>query len=143
MLRFLGLLVLLTAAFGAGVYVGRYSAGDWTKTMGKVSRDVLETTISVERSFRGHQGLVDAKAQVIQAKAEVLDRNFGTAARALSDAADDLERAKIADGATDRAAKIAALIAKIRAAQHELTSGKNVGLRRIEEIQKEMEGLNR
>jgi len=141
MLRFLGMLVLLTTSFTLGFYIGRHSIGELTKTVTDLSRNVVDTTLSFERNLRGRQELVDAKAQVIQAKSDVLDRNFGNAAKALGEAADDLERLTQTEPATDRRARLTSLIAKTRASQQELASGKTVPRARFDEIQKELDAL--
>jgi hypothetical protein len=131
MLKFLGLLIVLTATFATGFYLGRHSIGELTKTLADtvtdLSRNVVDTTVGLERNLRGRQSLVDVKAQVIQAKSDILDQN--------------LERTKQIEKVAERTTQINSLILKIRAAQQELASGKNVVRTRLDEIQKEVDRL--
>lgn len=142
MLKFLGMLVLLTATFSLGFYLGRHSLGELTKTVTALSHSVVETTVGLERNLRGRQGLVDAKAQVIQAKSEVLDRNFGSAAKALGEAVADLERLAQTENEAERYAKLTSLVAKARTTQRDLAAGKSISRGRLDEIQKELDALN-
>ena len=145
MLKFLGLLLVLTATFATGFYLGRHSIGELTKTVAEtitdLSRNVVDTTAGLERNLRGRQSLVDVKAQVIQAKADMLDHNFGSATKALNQAVTDLERTKQIEKVAERTTQINNLILKIRAAQQELTSGKNIVRTRLDEIQREIDRL--
>ena len=146
MLKFLGLLIVLTATFTTGFYLGRHSIGELTKTVTDtitdLSRNVVDTTVGLERNLRGRQSLVDVKAQVIQAKSDILDHNFGNATKALNQAVADLEKTKQIEKEAKRTAQINNLILRIRAAQQELISGKNVVRTRLDEIQKEVDKLS-
>ena len=145
MLKFLGLLLVLTATFATGFYLGRHSIGELTKTVTDtitdLSRNVVDTTIGLERTLRGRQSLVEVKAQVIQAKSDMLDHNFGSAAKALNQALTDLEQTKQIEKVAERTTQINNLILKIRAVQQELTSGKTIVRTRLDEIQKEVDKL--
>ena len=146
MLKFLGLLIVLTATFTTGFYLGRHSIGELTKTVTDtitdLSRNVVDTTVGLERNLRGRQSLVDVKAQVIQAKSDILDHNFGNANKALNQAVADLEKTKQIEKEAERTAQINNLILRIRAAQQELISGKNIVRTRLDEIQKEVDKLS-
>lgn len=145
MLKFLGLLLVLTATFATGFYLGRHSIGELTKTVTDtitdLSRNVVDTTIGLERTLRGRQSLVEVKAQVIQAKSDMLDHNFGSAAKALNQALTDLEQTKQIEKVAERTTQINNLILKIRAVQQELTSGKTIVRTRLDDIQKEVDKL--
>ena len=145
MLKFLGLLIVLTTTFGTGFYLGRHSIGELTKTVTEtitdLSRNVVDTTVGLERNLRGRQTLVDVKAQVIQAKSDMLDHNFGSATKALNQAVADLEKTKQIEKVAERTTQINSLILKVRAAQQELASGKNVVRARLDEIQNEIDRL--
>ena len=146
MLKFLGLLIVLTATFTTGFYLGRHSIGELTKTVTDtitdLSRNVVDTTVGLERNLRGRQSLVDVKAQVIQAKSDMLDHNFGSATKALNQAVTDLEQTKQIEKVAERTTQINNLILRIRAAQQELISGKNIVRTRLDEIQKEVDKLS-
>jgi hypothetical protein len=145
MLKFLGFLIVLIATFAAGFYLGRHSLHDLTKTVADtvtdLSRNVVDTTVGLERNLRGRQSLVDAKAQVIQAKSDLLDHNLGSAAKALNQAVSDLERTKQIEKVAERTTQINSLILKLRAVQQELASGKSIPRTRLDEVQKEVDKL--
>jgi superfamily I DNA and RNA helicase len=145
MLKFLGFLIVLSATFGTGFYLGRHSIGELTKTVTEtvtdLSRNVIDTTVGLERNLRGRQSLVEVKAQVIQAKSDILDHNFGSATKALNQAVSDLERTKQIEKVAETTTHINSLILKIRAAQQDLASGKNIARNRLDEIQKEVDRL--
>lgn len=145
MLKFLGFLIVLTATFATGFYLGQHSLGELTKTVAdtvtNLSRNVVDTTVGLERNLRGRQSLVDVKAQVIQAKSDLLDHNFGNAVKALNQAVSDLERTKQIEKVAERTTQINSLILKLRAAQQELASGKPVPRTRLDEVQKEVDKL--
>jgi hypothetical protein len=145
MLKFLGLLLVLTATFATGFYLGRHSIGELTKTVTDtitdLSRNVVDTTVGLERTLRGRQSLVEVKAQVIQAKSDMLDHNFGSATKALNQAVTDLEQTKQIEKVAERTTQINNLILKIRAVQQELTSGKTIVRTRLDDIQKEVDKL--
>jgi hypothetical protein len=145
MLKFLGLLLVLTATFATGFYLGRHSIGELTKTVTDtitdLSRNVVDTTVGLERTLRGRQSLVEVKAQVIQAKSDMLDHNFGSATKALNQAVTDLEQTKQIEQVAERTTQINNLILKIRAVQQELTSGKTIVRTRLDDIQKEVDKL--
>ena len=145
MLKFLGFLIVLTATFATGFYLGQHSLGELTKTVTdtvtNLSRNVVDTTVGLERNLRGRQSLIDVKAQVIQAKSDVLDHNFGNAVKALNQAVNDLERTKQIEKVAERTTQINGLILKLRAAQQELASGKPIARTRLDEVQKEVDKL--
>jgi hypothetical protein len=139
MLKFLGLVVLLGGAFVLGYYIGQRSTADLEKIAMDLSRYVLKTTTGFERGLKARQGLADIKAQIIQAKSELFDRNYGNAAKTLGELVGNLEL--IRETGTRGQTDITALIAKVRSAQQELHSGKMVARTRLDEIQKEVDAL--
>ena len=145
MLKFLGFLIVMTSTFATGFYLGRHSVGELTKTVADtvtdLSRNVVDTTVGFERNLRGRQSLVDVKAQVIQAKSDILDHNFGSASKALNQAVNDLERTKLIEKAAERTTHINSVILKIRAIQQELASGKSISRTRLDDVQKEVDKL--
>ena len=73
MVKFLAVLLLLAGAFGAGYYLGQRPVGTLQRTVAElqqslkdVSRNVLDTTLGIERDLRKRQGLVDAKSRLVQ-----------------------------------------------------------------------------
>jgi uncharacterized coiled-coil DUF342 family protein len=144
MLKLLGLLVVLSGIFALGYYTGQRSAGELKDTIVDLSRNiqsVLNTMLGLERTLRTRESLVGAKARVIQAKSDLLERNFGNAARELREALDELEKTGSGEREGDAPAKVKRLIAKVRQAQTELESGKPVGRGRLDDIQKDLDSL--
>lgn len=141
MLKLLGWVVLLSAVFSLGFYVGRHPLEDLKKTVSELTRTVRDTTLGFERTMRLRQGLVDAKGQVIQAKSELIDRNFGNAAKELSQAIEHLEKLGDAERDAGGQPKIRPLTAKISEAQRELALGKAVPRAKLDSIQKELDAL--
>ncbi len=141
MLRFLGLVVLIGTTFALGYYIGQRPIGELKKTVRDLSRNVLDTTLGLERNLRQRQGLVDAKSRLIQAKSDMLDRNFGNAAKELSEAVDQLEKASNAERDSGRTSTIRPLVTKVREAQLELSVGKAVPRTKLDEIQKALDAM--
>lgn len=141
MLKILGWVVLLGAVFASGYYAGQRPIGELKKTVTNLSHNIMDTTIGLERTMRQRHGLVDAKAQVIEAKSELLDRNLGNAAKDLDEAVEQLEKASAAERDAGRSQTIRPLIAKVKEAQLELSMGKAIPRARLDEIQKELDAL--
>jgi hypothetical protein len=151
MLKFVGILTLIAASFGAGYYVGQRPVGtlqqtvsDLQQSITKLSRNVLDTTQGIERDLRRRQGLVDAKSRVVQAKANLFDRNFGDAAKELGEAVTLLENATKgakADPAIDAVRDLASTMREVRL---EVSMGKAMPIKRLDEIQLKLDKeLNR
>ena len=83
MLRFLGMIVLLLGAFALGYAWGKRPLADLEHTVKELSRNVVDTTLGIERDLRRRQGLIDAKARIVQAKSDLVNRNHATAAKEL------------------------------------------------------------
>lgn len=148
MLRFLGMVTLLSAVFALGYYTGQRPIGELKQTISNLSRNVanlsrsaVDSTLSLERNLRWHQGLVDAKAKVIQAKSELLDRNFGNASKELGEAEEYLEKAGRAGEDENRGPGLRPLIERIHMAKAELASGKAIARGTLDDVQKEIDTL--
>ena len=148
MFRFLGLLVLLAAAFSLGYYTGQHPVGELNKSLrGLVqpfqeqSRKFLDSTFGLQSALTVRQGLVDGKAAIVQAKSEVLDRNYGNAVDELAKAAERLEAARDAESGEERKLKIRLLVAKVRETQARLASGKDTSTKTLDAMQRELDAL--
>lgn len=155
MKKFLGILLLLAAAFGAGYFVGQRPVGslqqaskemertisDLEKKVKDMSRNALEAARGIERDLRRRQGLVDAKARILEAREEWLDKNYGDAAKRLAEAADAVEKALGGESSQQSTVTLKDIAGKIRGLRHELSLGKKVSLSRLDEIQKELDRL--
>src|SRR5690349_14277560 len=112
MAKFIVILLLIMCSFGAGFYIGQKPVGtlqatvsDMSKRLAiseetiegfqqsvkKLSKDALDATIRIEQDLRRRQALLEAKSKLVQAKADILDRNFSDAAKELADAVSALE----------------------------------------------------
>ncbi len=147
MLKFFGILALIGLSFGLGYVVGRQPVGilqqtivDLQKAVKDLSRNVMDTTLGIEKDLRKRQGLVDAKARVVQAKADLFDRNFGDAAKELAEAVDSLENAERGVQPSDSAA-IKTLATKIRELRLDVSLGKKIPFSRLDELQRQLDGL--
>ena len=138
MIRFFGSILVLGLTFYAGYYVGQRSLSDVTKTLGGFSREVMEKTMGFERTLRLRQAVLDAKGLVVQARGDAIDRNYGSAAKAVSGAGDAVEKAIGLERSGELAGKLKSLLATLRAMQRDLESGKAVGRDRMEAAEKQL-----
>ncbi len=148
MVKFLAVLLLLAGAFGAGYYLGQRPVGTLQRTVAElqqslkdVSRNVLDTTLGIERDLRKRQGLVDAKSRLVQAKAHLVDRNFGDAAKELAEAVAAVEAAAKgvkSDTATNPRRDMAGSLREVKL---EIVTGKQVSMRKLDELQQSLNQL--
>lgn len=148
MLKFIGMVLLVIGAFGSGYYFGQRPVGtlqqtvsDLQQSLKDLSRNVLDTTMGIERDLRRRQGLVDAKSRLVQAKANVFDRNFGDAARELTEAVDALETATKGIKSDDSTNAVRDLTGSLREVRLEIAMGKSVPLKKLDEIQHRLDQL--
>ena len=142
MFKALAMLVLIAASFGAGYYVGQRPVGTLQQTVSelqqsitKLTRNVLDTTQGIERDLRRRQGLVDAKSRVVQAKANLFDRNFGDAAKELGEAVTVLETATKGAKGDPAIDAVRELTSTMREVRLEISIGKSMPMKRLDEIQ--------
>ena len=151
MWKFIAVLALIAASFGLGFYLGQRPVGtlqqsvsDLQLSLKDTSRNILDTTMGIEKDLRRRQGLLDTKSRVVQAKSELFDKNYGEAAKALGEAAESLEN--VAKGAKQDESILAirALTGTLREVRLDLSMGKPVPLKKLDEIQREVDRqLNR
>ena len=141
MLRFLGMIVLLLGAFALGYAWGKRPLADLEHTVKELSRNVVDTTLGIERDLRRRQGLIDAKARIVQAKSDLVNRNHATAAKELAEAIDSLENTAQGAKSVDPVAQTRELASKLRQVRLEVSQGKKGAAGRLDEIQKELDAL--
>ena len=151
MWKFVAVLALIAASFGLGFYFGQRPVGTLQQTVSDLqlslkdtSRNILDTTMGIEKDLRRRQGLLDTKSRVVQAKSELSDKNYGEAAKSLGEAAESLEN--VAKGAKQDESILAirALTGTLREVRLELSMGRPVPLKKLDEIQREVDRqLNR
>ena len=141
MLRFFGLLVLMSLAFAAGYVFGQLPLKPLTEKVRELSKNVMDTTLGIERDLRRRQGLVDAKARLVQAKLDLAERNYGTAGKELAETIDALEQALHGTRESAASGRLRELVTRVKEVRLELTVGKKFGPAKLDEIQKELDGL--
>jgi hypothetical protein len=148
MKKFIGVVLLVIGAFAAGYYFGQRPIGtlqqtvsDLQQSLKDLSRNVMDTTLGIERDLRRRQGLVDAKSRLVQAKANIFDRNFGDAAKELAEAVDTLEAATKGSPADDSLNAVRDLTGSLREVRLEVAMGKPVPLKKLDELQYRMDHL--
>lgn len=148
MVKFFSLVMLLIGAFGAGYYVGQRPVGtlqqtvsDLQQSLKGLSRNVVDTTLGIERDLRRRQGLVDAKSRLVQAKAHMVDRNLGDAAKELTEAIDAIEAATKGATLDQPTNALLGIAGSLREAKLEIAMGKLVSLKKLDELQYRMDQL--
>lgn len=146
MWKFVGALVLVLTSFALGYYFGQRPLGTLQQTIGDLqhslkdmSRNVVDTTMGIERDLRRRQALLDTKSRVIQAKAELVDKNFGEAAKQLAEGVDVLESAIKGAKPSDQTQAVRGLVGSLQEMRLELTMGKPVQIRKLTELQENLD----
>ena len=148
MKKFLAIVLLLAVAFGSGYYIGQRPVGTLQRTVAElqqslkdVSRNVLDTTLGIERDLRKRQGLVDAKSRLVQAKAHLVDRNFGDAAKELTEAVAAVEAATKGTKSDDATNALRNMAGSLREVKSDIVAGKQVPMKKLDELQQRMDQL--
>lgn len=146
MWKAIGALVLAIASFALGYYFGQRPVGTLQDTIGDLqhslkdmSRNVVDTTMGIERDLRRRQALLDTKSRVVQAKAELVDKNYGEAAKQLAEGVDALESAMKGTKPSDQTQAMRGLVGQLQEMRLELTMGKPVPIRRLTELQQNID----
>jgi len=146
MWKFIAALVLVAVSFGLGFYFGQRPVGtlqqtvlDLEHSVKDTSRNIIDTTMGIERDLRRRQGLLDTKSRVVQAKSELFDKNFGEAAKQLGEAAETLENATKSAKQDESILAVRALTGTLREMRLELSMGKSVSMKKLDEIQREVD----
>ena len=92
-----------------------------------------------ERDLRRRQGLIDTKSRVVQAKSDLFDKNFGEAATQLGEAAEALENVTKGAKQDEPILALRALTGTLREVRLELSMGKPVSMKKLDEIQREVD----
>jgi hypothetical protein len=148
MAKFLVVVVLLGGAFGTGYYLGQRPVGTLQRTVAElqqslkdVSRNVLDTTLGIERDLRRRQGLVEAKSRLVQAKAHFTDRNFGDAAKELGAAVETVEAITKGAKPDHSTNDLRDMAGSLREAKLDMVTGKPMSLKKLDELQQRMDQL--
>jgi hypothetical protein len=146
MRKFIGVLVLALGSFALGFYFGQrpvgtlqQTIGDLQQTLKEMSRNVVDTTMGIERDLRRRQALLDTKSRVVQAKADLVDKNFGEAAKQLAEGVDALESAIKGAKAGEQTQVLRGFVGDLQEMRLELTMGKPVPIRKLTELQQNLD----
>ena len=146
MWKFVAILALTAASFGLGFYFGQHPVGtlqqtasDLQDSLKDTSRNIIDTTMGIERDLRRRQGLLDAKSMVVQAKSELLDKNLGEAAKQLGEAAETLEKATKGAKQDESILALRTLTGTLQEVRLELSMGKLVSIKKLDDIQREVD----
>jgi hypothetical protein len=148
MVKFFAVVLLLVGAFGAGYYLGQRPVGTLQRTVAELqqslkdmSRNVLDTTLGIERDLRRRQGLVDAKSRLVQAKAHLVDRNFGDAAKEMAEAIEAVEATTKGTKSDDATNALRDMAGSLREVKLGIVTGKQVSMKKLDELQQRMNQL--
>ncbi len=139
MLRFIGLVMLLALSFGFGYLRGKQPTNNLEQTVRDFSRNVIDGTLENERDIRQLQHLIEAQSRVVQAKAEIYNRNAADAAKELAEAVNSLEMVMHGEQQAEPQASIKNLVGRIRELRLDVSLGRKVLVAKFEEIQKELD----
>ena len=146
MWKFIAVLALAAASFGLGFYFGQRPVGTLPQTVSDLqhslkdtSRNIIDTTMGIERDLRRRQGLIEAKSRVVQAKSELFDKHLGEAAKQLGEAAETLDNVTKGAKQDETILALRALTGTLQEVRLELSMGKPVSIKRLDEIQREVD----
>jgi hypothetical protein len=146
MWKFIAVLTLTAASFAFGFYFGQRPVGtlqqtvfDLQRSLKDASRNLLDSTMGIERDLRRRQGLIDTKSHVVQAKLDLFDKKFREAAKQLGEAADVLNHAAKNARQDDATLAVQALTKALREVGLQLSMGKPVSMKQLDDIQREVD----
>jgi hypothetical protein len=146
MWKFVAVLAVAAVSFGLGFYFGQRPVGTLPQTVSDLqhslkdtSRNIIDTTMGIERDLRRRQGLIESKSRVVQAKSELFDKHLGEAAKQLGEAAETLDNVTKGAKQDETILALRALTGTLREVQLELSMGKPVSIKRLDEIQREVD----
>jgi hypothetical protein len=146
MWKFVAVLALTTTSFAFGFYFGQRPVGTLQQTVSNLqlslkdaSRNILDSTMGIERDLRRRQGLIDAKSHVVQAKLDLFDKKFWEAATRLGEAAAVLSNVTKGSKQDDSTLAVRALAGALREVRLQLSVGKPVSMKQLDDIQQEVD----
>lgn len=146
MWKFVGVLALVIASFALGYYFGQRPVGTLEQTVGdlqqslkQVSRNVLDTTMGIERDLRRRQALLDTKGRIVQAKSDLFDKNYGEAAKQLAEGVTALETAMKGAKKDESTQAVKTLTDSLQEIRLELSMGKTIPMKKLDELQRDID----
>ena len=146
MWKFVGVFLLAALSFAAGFYFGQRPVGtlqdtvsDLRQSIKEMSRSIIDTTMGIEQDLRRRQALLDAKSKVVQSRSDLLDKNFGEAAKQLAESVAGLEEAIKGAKPDNSTQAVRTLIGNLQEVRLELSMGKPIPMKKLNELQQEID----
>jgi hypothetical protein len=146
MWKFVSIVALAVASFGLGYYFGQRPVGTLEQTVGdlqqsikQMSRNVIDSTMGIEKDLRRRQALLDTKARLVQAKSDLFDKNYGEAAKQLAEAVTELENAMKGAQKADGTQGLKQITDRLQEIRLELSMGKAIPMKRLDALQSEID----
>ena len=140
MLRFLGFLVIVGITFAVGYQMGRDGPDAIVKKARELGTEVMTRATALERTTSLRTSLVNAKEHLVQAKSDLLDKNYGKVVEGLQETEKALEQAKTSAGEELRL-RLNALTKKVSELEIEAKALKPGVLTKLNEVVKEVDTL--
>ena len=140
MLKLLGFLFVVGVAFAVGYQMGRDGPEMILKKAKEISTEVVTRATALERTTSVRTNLVNAKAGLVQAKSDLLDKNYGKAVSGLQETARTLTQAKVS-AENELRPKLDALAKKVSDLSTEAQALKPGVTGRLNEVIKEVDAL--
>ena len=140
MLRFLGFLVIVGITFAVGYQMGRDGPDAIVKKARELGTEVMTRATALERTTSLRTSLVNAKEHLVQAKSDLLDKNYGKVVSGLEETVTALTQAKTSAGDELRP-KLDALTKKVSDLETEAKALKPGVMTKLNEIVREVDTL--
>src|SRR5207249_1155414 len=140
MLKFLGFLFVVGITFAIGYQMGREGPDVIVKKAKELSTEVMARATTLERTTSLRTNLVNAKERLVQAKSDLLDKNYGKAVSGLQETAQTLTQAKTSADEEIRP-KLESLSKKVSGLAAEAQAIKPGVTGRLNEVIKEVDAL--
>ncbi len=143
MFRFIGFVFVVTGSFALGFYVGQQPIPNATQAIKDVSQYALDTALGMgkEKSGAGRVELLEAKSRILQAKSELLEKNFGNATREVAKALLLLEQASHAQRESSQKQATERIVKKTYDTHEQMSRGTVLPRSKLDEIQQDLDGL--
>ena len=140
MLRFLGFLVIVGITFAVGYQMGRDGPDAIVKKARELGAEVMTRATVLERTTSLRTSLVNAKEHLVQAKSDLLDKNYGKVVEGLQETEKALDQAKTSAG-EDLRPRLNALTKRVSDLETEAKALKPGVITKLNEVVKEVDTL--
>ena len=140
MLKFLGFLFIVGVTFAVGYQMGKDGPDAIVKKAREIGTEVMTRATALERTTSLRTSLVNAKEHLVQAKSDLLDKNYGKVVSGLEETAKALTQAKTSAGDELRP-KLDALTKKVSDLETEAKALKPGVMTKLNEVVREVDTL--